>query len=152
MDPGDWMVVLDLQDTYFHIPVLQSDRCYLRFQAGQEHFRFSVLTFGLTSTHWVFTKVMVVVTAHLWRLGIPVLPYLDDWLLETGSPKTVINHLQTTADLLTSLGFSFNVPKSHLSPSQVHLSHPGSRSSELSWTPRFSEPFLHLNQSRTFGL
>ena len=31
----------------------------------------------------------------------------------------VAKHLQTTADLLHSLGFTFNVPKSHLIPSQM---------------------------------
>ena len=38
LDPGDWMVALDLQDAYFHIPVLQAHRHYLRFMVGQEAF------------------------------------------------------------------------------------------------------------------
>ena len=75
---ADWMVALDLQDAYFHIPVLQSHRCYLRFQVGLEHFQFSMLSFGLTSAPRVFSNVMVVVAAHLRRFGIPVFPYLND--------------------------------------------------------------------------
>ena len=72
------MVALDLQDTYFHIPVLQSHRRYLRFQVGHKHFHFSVLPFGLTAAPLLFTKAMVVVAAHLWQLGIAVFPYFHD--------------------------------------------------------------------------
>ena len=113
-DPGDWMVALDLQDAYFHMPVLQAHRCYLWFTVGQEHLQFAVFPFGLTIAPWVFIKVMAVVAAHLPQSGVPVFPYLDNWLLKTGSPQAVITHLQTTANLLHSLGFTINKPKSHL--------------------------------------
>ncbi|KAJ1202912.1 hypothetical protein NDU88_006707 [Pleurodeles waltl] len=118
LDQGDWMVALDLQDAYFHIPILPSHRHYLRFKVGHEHFQFTVLPFGLTSAPRVFTKVMAVVAAHLHRSGISVFPYLDDWLLKAPTPQALVTHLQTMADLLHSLGFTINVPKSHLTPSQ----------------------------------
>ena len=73
-----------------------------------------MLPFGLTSAPLVFTKVMAVVAAHLQRLGISVFPYLDDRPLKAGSPQSVVDHLQMTANLLTCLEFSINVPKSHL--------------------------------------
>ena len=107
------MVGLDLQAAYFHIPILQGHRRYLRFRVEQEHFQFAVLPFGLTSAPRVFTEVMVVVAAHLWRSGVPVFPYLDYWLLK------VVTHLQTTVELLYSLGFTVNMPKSHLTPSHT---------------------------------
>ncbi|KAJ1085492.1 hypothetical protein NDU88_005624 [Pleurodeles waltl] len=80
LDPGDWMVALDFQDAYFHIPTLPAHRHYLRFVKGHEHYQFTVLPFGLTSAPRVFTKVMAVVAAHLPRLGVTVFPYHDDWL------------------------------------------------------------------------
>ena len=86
---------------------------------GQEHFQFMVLLFGLTSAPQVFAKLMTVVAAYLWRSGVPVFPHFDDWLLKAGSPRAVVTHLQTTANLLHSLGFIINVPKSHLIPSQM---------------------------------
>ena len=113
------MVALALQDAYFHILVLQAHRCYLQFTVGQEHFQFAVLPFGLTSAPQMFTKVMAVVIAHLRRSVVPVFPYLDDWLLKAGLPQAVVIHLQTTTNLLTSLGFTTNVPKSHLTPPQT---------------------------------
>ena len=62
-------------------------------------FEFWVFPFGLTSPPLVFTKVMVVVAAHLRRLGIPVFPYLGDSLLKAGSLQIIVNHLQMMADL-----------------------------------------------------
>ena len=73
------MAALDLQDAYFHIPVLRLTVC-------QEHFQFAVLPSGLTCAPRVFMIVMAVAAAHLWRSGveISVFPYLDDWLLKAG--------------------------------------------------------------------
>ncbi|KAJ1138985.1 hypothetical protein NDU88_005364 [Pleurodeles waltl] len=121
LDSEDWMVVLDLQDAYFHIhiPILPAHRRYLRFVVGHEHFQFTVLPFRLTSAPRVFTEVMVMVAAHLRRLGVSGFPYVGDWLLKAPSHQTVLSHLQTTANLLHQQGFTFNVPKSHLTPSQM---------------------------------
>ena len=114
LDPGDWMLVLDLRAAYFHILSCNPTEVTCRFRVCHKHFQFSVLPFGLTSIPRVFTKVMVVVTSHLQRWGISVMPYLDNWLLKADSPQTVVNHLQMTVDLLTFLGYSISVLKSHL--------------------------------------
>lgn len=71
LDPGDWMVALDLQDIYFHIPILPAHRCYMRFKVGHQHYQFAVLPFGITSAPWVFTKMMMVVAASA-ELGVPL--------------------------------------------------------------------------------
>ncbi|KAJ1125086.1 hypothetical protein NDU88_003524 [Pleurodeles waltl] len=118
LNDGDWMVSVDLQDAYFHIPILKSHRKYLRFVVGSQHYQFAVLPFVLTSAPRVFTNVMSVVEAELRRKGIAVFPYMDDWLIKAKSPELVLHHLQSTTQLLFDLGFSVNVPKSHLEPSQ----------------------------------
>ena len=43
LESGYWMVSLDLQDVYFHIPILQSHRKYLHFVVGSTHYKFVVL-------------------------------------------------------------------------------------------------------------
>ncbi|KAJ1154449.1 hypothetical protein NDU88_007201 [Pleurodeles waltl] len=106
LNKEDWMVLVDLQDAYFHIPILKSHRKYLRFVGGSQHYQFVVLLFGLTSTPRVFTKVMAVVAASLRRKGIAVFPYLDDWLIKAKSPELVLHHLRMTTQLMFHLGFS----------------------------------------------
>ncbi|KAJ1135528.1 hypothetical protein NDU88_001967 [Pleurodeles waltl] len=118
LNEGDWMVSVDLQDAYFHVPIVKSHRKYLRFVVGSQHYQFAVLPFGLTSAPRVFTKVMAVVAAHLRKREVAVFPYLDDWLIKAKSPEIVLSHLRMTTQLLFDLGFSVNVPKSHLEPSQ----------------------------------
>ena len=114
LDLGDWLVVLDLQDAYFRIPILKSHRRYLQLTVSQEHFLFicSLVPIGCS-------KVMAVVAAHLRRSGVPAFPYLDDWLLKAGLPRAIVTHLQTTVDRLHSLEFTINMPKSQLTPSQM---------------------------------
>ena len=56
---------------------------------------------------------------HPSEFRVLVFPYLNDWLLKVGLPQAVVTHLQTMANLLHSLGFTINVPKSHLAPSQM---------------------------------
>ena len=46
---GDWMISVDLRDTYLQVPVHQESRRYLRFCLGEKIFQFRVLCFGLSS-------------------------------------------------------------------------------------------------------
>ena len=48
------------------------------------------LHFGLSTAHWVFSKVMHALVMHWRRRGIRVLPYLDDFMfMERGFWKCV---------------------------------------------------------------
>lgn len=69
------MVAMDLQDSYFYIPILLAHQHYLQFMVQQEHFQFAVLTFGLTSALWWFMNVMV--APYLRRAGVAVFSYLS---------------------------------------------------------------------------
>jgi hypothetical protein len=46
--PGDWAVSIDLKDAYFHVPIAQDARKYLRFGWRGRLFQFCVLPFGLS--------------------------------------------------------------------------------------------------------
>ncbi|KAJ1126444.1 hypothetical protein NDU88_004851 [Pleurodeles waltl] len=85
---------------------------------GSQHYQFAVLLFDLTSAPQVFTKVMAVVTADLRREGVSAFPYLDDWLIKAKSPEFVLHHVQMITQLLFNLGFTVNVPNSHLKSCQ----------------------------------
>lgn len=66
---------------YLHILVQLEHRHHLCFAVTVWHVHFPVLPFGLAMAPWVFTKIMVVVVAHLCKQGVLVHPYLDDWLI-----------------------------------------------------------------------
>ena len=115
---GDWAVSIDLSDAYFHILVRPPSRKYLRFMALGQVWQFRALPFGLAIAPRVFSKLMVVVAAHLRSVGIRIVQYLDDWLVLHSSRQLLLDQLSFALELMTQLGLVVNEAKSELSPSQ----------------------------------
>ena len=62
---GQWLTYLDKKDTYCHIGIHLADRCYmyLRFCHNGTAWQFTVLSFGLSTSLRVFTKILKPVLA-----------------------------------------------------------------------------------------
>jgi hypothetical protein len=75
---NDWMLSLDLQDAYWHIPVAQDHRKYLTFCIDGRTLQCAALPFGWKGSPLTFTKVMRAFVKYLRSRGIRCLPYLDD--------------------------------------------------------------------------
>ncbi|XP_063805907.1 uncharacterized protein LOC134984203 [Pseudophryne corroboree] len=97
MEPRDYMVSLDIQDVYLHIPIAKSHQRYQRLAIGNIHYQFQALPFGLAMAPQIFTKAMAVMTRQLRRQGVRILPYLDDLLTLTNSHDVLFGHLQLTS-------------------------------------------------------
>ena len=80
---GEWVTSLDFSDTYFHIPIAQRSRKYLRFFLFNQTFQFTALPFGLATAPLEFTKVVKEVKLMAQARGIRIHQY---WLLVTESP------------------------------------------------------------------
>ena len=115
---GDWMVSLDLKDSYLQVPMHPESRKFLRFVACGKVYQFRVLCFGLSTAPQVFTRVMAPVSAFLHRTGIRLRRYLDDWLIQASSREQVLLALETVLQLCRSLGIVVNWEKSQLIPTQ----------------------------------
>ena len=109
---GDWMVSIDLKDTYLQVPMHPESRKDLRFMAFGKVYQFKVLCFGLSTAPQVFTRVMAPVSAILYSLGIRLKRYLDDWLIQASSREQVLLALRTVLRLCNSLGIVVNWEKS----------------------------------------
>ena len=116
--PGDWMISLDLQDTYLQVPVHHDSRRFLRFVVDGKPFQFRVLCFGLTTAPQVFTRIMAPVSAILHRHGVRMLRYLDDWLILASSEISCLQSRDRLLTVCTELGIQVNLTKSSLVPSQ----------------------------------
>ena len=62
---GDWFVVVDLKDAYFHITIHETYRKYLRLIFKDTIYQFVALPFGLSTAPRTFTKCMAPVAAYL---------------------------------------------------------------------------------------
>ena len=92
MRKGDYVFKIDLQDAYFHLPIHPSSRKYLRFAFKNKVYQFWVLPFGLNTAPQVFTRLGHTVAGYLHRLGISVVPYLDDWLIYHPDQQVLLQH------------------------------------------------------------
>ena len=115
---GDWMVSIDLKDTYLQVPIHPDSRKYLSFVALNQVFQSKALCFGLSTAPQFFTRVIALVSAILHPLGIRRCRYLDDWLIQAPSRSLVLQALETVVHLCQDLGVVISWEKSILLPSQ----------------------------------
>ena len=112
---GDWIVKVDLKDTYFTIPITRST---WKFTVDSKWLHFICLPFGLSCAPWVFTTVMKPLMALLREWGIRIIIHIDDMLILAESRDAATQHLEVLLFLLEALGFIVNSEKSILCPAQ----------------------------------
>ena len=116
---NDWAFSLDLTDAYLHIPIHYRSRKFLRVTLRGRVYQFKALPFGLSTSPFVFTRLMEVIATFLRRRAITLHPYLDDWLARNQNHRRLLEHRQFILSLINSLGLIINYEKSDLVPAQV---------------------------------
>jgi hypothetical protein len=118
MRPGQWSTSLDLKDAFLHVPIAHRHRKYLRFLVGGAHYQFRSLPFGLTTSPYVFTRVVKAVGVYVRSRGMSLLQYLDDWNTMAPSRLASQSHTGFLLSLTEGLGLIVNQAKSELVPAQ----------------------------------
>ena len=111
---GDYAFKIDLQDAYLHVPIHPSSTKYLRFAFENKVYQFRELRFCLNTVPQVFTRLGHTVAGYLHRLGILVVPYLDDLLIHHPDKQVLLQHLTQLLEKLNLVGFVLNEKKSKL--------------------------------------
>ena len=117
--PGEWVLSIDLSDTYLHIPIHPNSRKYLRFCYKAQVFQFTSLPFRLATAPQVFTMIVKEVKLMALSRGLRIHQYLDDWLIRSQSQEEAQVDTQAVVDLTQSLRWIINQEKSELKPTQV---------------------------------
>ena len=81
LQTGEWVTSIDFKDAYFHIPINNQSRKYIRFHIQGETYQFKALPFGLSTAPMEFTVVAKEVKVLAMKQGIRTHQYLDDWLV-----------------------------------------------------------------------
>ena len=113
LQQGEWVTSVDFKDAYFHIPIQEQSRKYLRFHIQGRTYQFKALPFGLST---VLAKEVKLMAMHK---GIRIHQYLDDWLVRAGSQQICLHHTQILVKMCQELGWLVNIEKSELEPKQV---------------------------------
>ena len=116
---NDWAFSLDLTDAYLHVPIHCRSHKYLRFTLRGWVYQLKALPFGLSTSPFVFTRLMTVIATFLRRRAITLHPYLDDWLAWNQNRRRLLEHRQFILSLINSLGLIINYEKSDTVPAQV---------------------------------
>ena len=119
LQQGEWVTSIDFKDAYFHIPIQERSRKYLRFHIQGQTYQFKALPFGLSTAPMEFTIIAKEVKLMAIHNGIRIHQYLDDWLVRAASHQVCLQHTQVLIKMCRSLGWLVNVEKSELEPKQV---------------------------------
>ena len=115
----EWVTSVDFKDAYFHIPIQEQSRKYLRFHIQGRTYQFKALPFGLSTAPMEFTVLAKEVKLMAMHKGIRIHQYLDDWLVRAGSQQVCLHHTQTLVKMCQELGWLVNMEKSELEPKQI---------------------------------
>ena len=116
LQQGKWVTSLNFSDAYFHIPINQGSKKYLRFHLEDQTLQFRALPFSLSSTPMEFTTVIKEVKLMSQAKGIRLHQYLDDWLIRSQTRESCSYQTQTLLTLCQELGWVMNLHKSELDP------------------------------------
>ena len=119
LQTGEWVTSKDFKDAYFHIPIHNQSRKYMRFHVQGRFYQFKALPFGLSTAPLEFTVVAKEVKLTALQKGIRIHQYLDDWLVRATSHQTCLQHTQTLVALYRELSWLVNKEKSELDSKQV---------------------------------
>ena len=115
---GEWVTLIDLTDTYIHIPIHPQSRKFLRFHHRGVAYHFISLPFWLATAPLVFTSLVKEVKLMALQRDIRLHQYLDDWLIRAPSEKDSFAHTKRLLALVQDLCLLVNLKKSKLHPAQ----------------------------------
>ena len=115
----EWVTSIDFKDTYFHIPIQEQSRKYLRFHVQGQTYQFKAMRFGLSTAPLEFTVIAKEVKLMAIHKGIRIHQYLDDWLVRARSYQACLQHTQVLVEICQNLGWLVNLDKSELDPKQI---------------------------------
>ena len=119
LQQGEWVTSVDFKDAYFHIPIKEQSRKYLRFHVQGQTYQFKALPFSLSTAPMKFTVVAKEVKLMAIQKGIRIHQYLDDWLVRARSQQVCLQHTQDLVKVCQELGRLVNLEKSELEPKQI---------------------------------
>ncbi|XP_072219103.1 uncharacterized protein [Leuresthes tenuis] len=115
---GAWFVLIDLKDSYFHVPIAPHHRQFLRFAFQGQAYQFKVMPFGLSLAPRIFSRCVAAALAPIQARGLTILPYLDDWLIVSPTAEQAVRDTAWLLGHVNRLGITVNYSKSRLTPSQ----------------------------------
>ena len=108
VQPGDFLVKIDLKDAYLHIPIHKDHKKYLQVRVGGKTYQFKALPFGLNVAPQIFSRVLKAALLPLREKSVRMVAYLDDICVVASTEAEakeqgmqVVTHLQNLGFIVT---------------------------------------------------
>ena len=109
LQPGAFLIGVDLKDQFLSVPIHKKFRKYLRFSWLGKLLEWCVLPFGLKCSPRVVTKLLRPVMAFLRSVwGIMLSVYMDDMILQAPTAEECYFHAQILILVLLCCGWEVN--------------------------------------------
>lgn len=118
LQPGDYMVKIDLEDAFHHVPIHPTSQKYFRFQWGETVLQWQCMPFGYRDAPRIFTKLLKVIAKEARNQGIRMVVYMDDILVMSQTEAQCRQDRDRLLKILTDFGFTISTKKCILTPSQ----------------------------------
>ena len=106
LQQGEWVTSIDFKDTYFHIPIQEQSRKYLRFHIQGRASQFKALPFGLPTAPMESTAIPKEVKLMAIHKDLRIHQYLDDWLVRARSHQACLQHTQELVNNVSATGLA----------------------------------------------
>jgi hypothetical protein len=115
----DLVFSVDLKSGYHHIDVAPDHWQFLGFEWQGHFYVFCQIPFGLATACFVFTKVMKQLVQHWRKLGIRLIPYIDDFMFIRSSLSEFTAVQSRVLSDFAQAGFVVAKEKCQLQPSHT---------------------------------
>ena len=105
LQQGEWVTSVDFKEAYFHIPIQEQSRKYLRFHIQRQAYQFKALPFGLPTAPMEFTVIPKEVKLMAIHKGLRIHQYLD-WLVRARSHQACLQHTQELVKNVSAVGLA----------------------------------------------
>ncbi|XP_076069766.1 uncharacterized protein LOC143041642 [Oratosquilla oratoria] len=114
INEGDYIASVDLKHAYYSIRIVEEQQRFLCFQWYGKVYQFTCLPNGISEGPRLSTKLMKPIFATLREKGFTITSFIDDAPMSSASLSGCYDCINSTIELLTKMGFCFNVAKSVL--------------------------------------
>ncbi|CAG8488221.1 15826_t:CDS:1 [Dentiscutata erythropus] len=115
---NDFMVSVDLEEAFYHIPLHPEAQKYFVFDFDYQRYCFQCLPFSLTTSSWIFKTVLQPIIDMIRSNRIKIVVHCDDMLIMSRNRREAERHRDIVIDLLETHGFIINESKSQLTPTR----------------------------------
>lgn len=109
---------MDHKAGYDHVLMAEDSQELVGLRFGRFYLKMVTLPFGFKLAPWVYQTIGQAAVSYLRALGVPILEYLDDFIIIGKGEEQAERNVYAVAEVLSRLGYFLSLTKSRLIPAK----------------------------------